>query len=105
VKPRAHHKYTYRTIGEFLDEDEVSAPHSVVVDGGDDDETISRLLDPDNELPANLRHDKEAVIEVPTKISDLTYVRRNEGNGGWTCLHCGFTCRGVQYTQLFAICD
>jgi hypothetical protein len=55
---------------------------------------MSRLLDPDTELPANLRHDKEAVLEVPTTITDLTYVWRNQGNLGWTCLHCGFTCRG-----------
>jgi hypothetical protein len=34
------------------------------------------------------------LMEVPTKITDLTYVRKNDGRGGWTCLHCGFTCRG-----------
>jgi hypothetical protein len=94
VKAYPYHKYTYHTIGEFQDEDEDSAPHYVVMDG-DDDETISRLFDPDNELPVNLRHDNQAGMEVPTKISNLSYVQSNEGKGGWTCLHCRFTCRGA----------
>jgi hypothetical protein len=41
--------------------------------GNDEDETMSNLLFDDNEIPpANLMHEEEDVIEVPTKISDLT---------------------------------
>jgi hypothetical protein len=39
-------------------------------------------------------HDDTAYIEVPSKITELHNVMNNGGKLGWTCLHCGFNCKG-----------